>query len=111
MEEWALEVKEKLKDAPKFREGEIQKISLGDFTIIFLPGEPFMEFSKSIKSMGANVVAGYSNTGEVGYIPTERAFSEGGYEPDISYRWYNIWKYSPEVERTVLDAVSKLMKE
>ncbi|GEM_PF-3928650 len=112
MKEWVEEVKEKVerKEVPQFREAEVQKISLGEFTIVFLPGEPFMEIGKKIKEMGAKMVVGYTNIGEAGYIPTQEAFKEGGYEVDNSYRWYDTWKYSPDVEKVLLEGVKRVME-
>ncbi len=112
MKEWLEEIKQAKEkgEFPRFREGEVQKVALGDFIIVFLPGEPFMETGKKIKGIGAKMVVGYSNVGEVGYIPTKEVFQEGGYEADVSYRWYDTWKYSPDVEKVLMEGVKKIME-
>jgi len=104
MKQWAEEAIEAARsgETPNFAEAEIQKVSLGSFSIITLPGEPFVETGKALKHAGANLTVGYANTADVGYIPTREAFEEGGYEPDIAYRWYGIWKYRPDVESIVV---------
>lgn len=60
---------------------EVQAIQVGTATIVALPGEPFVEFGLRIRDAlpGPVFVAGYSND-LVGYVPTQRAFENGGYE-------------------------------
>jgi hypothetical protein len=55
---------------------------LGDAAFVFLPGEPFVETGWALKRASPfpfTAVVGYSEDA-VGYIPTETAFDEGGYE-------------------------------
>jgi len=55
---------------------------LGDAAFVFLPGEPFVETGWTIKKSSPfpfTAVVGYAED-SVGYIPTEAAFEEGGYE-------------------------------
>ena len=60
---------------------EVQVIRVGDVTIVGLPGEPFVDFGLRIRRelSGAVFVAGYTND-MAGYIPTQEAFENGGYE-------------------------------
>ena len=54
---------------------------------VTLPGEPMVEFGlrieKAVADRAVPVVVGYAN-GNVGYICTDRAHQEGGYEPGHS---------------------------
>lgn len=55
---------------------------LGDAAFLFLPGEPFVETGWAIKRASPfpwTAVVGYAED-SIGYIPTEIAFEEGGYE-------------------------------
>lgn len=64
---------------------ELQALRIGDAVIVGLPGEPFVEIGLRIKSSSRaalTVVAGYANDA-VGYIPTDEAFDEGGYEVSL----------------------------
>lgn len=100
MKKWASEVKNKIAsgDVPKFLKTQVNKVSFGSLNMIFMPGEPFAEIGKKLKEINpSTIVIGYSNDNEAGYIPTKEAFNEGGYEPDYSYRFVRIWKYSPNV--------------
>lgn len=50
--------------------------------MVFLPGEPFVEIALNIRSkspFGLTLVAGYCED-YIGYIPTDRAFRNRGYE-------------------------------
>jgi neutral ceramidase len=61
---------------------EIVAVSLGDVALIFLAGEPFAETALAIRSNSpfrSTFVVGLSEE-TIGYIPTDEAFSEGGYE-------------------------------
>lgn len=60
----------------------ISALSIGLVSFLFLPGEPFVETGLSIEGLSPfvnTVVAGYSENW-IGYIPTNKAFEEGGYE-------------------------------
>jgi len=57
----------------------------------------------------ATIVLGYSN-GVVTYLPTARGLEEGGYEAE-AYRFYRLpGPYSPDAEKTVLEAAVKLAR-
>ncbi len=65
---------------------EIQCIRVGPVVFVSSRGEPFSETSKQIvegSPFRHTLFSGYSN-GAFGYIPTKKAFEEGGYEIDAS---------------------------
>ncbi|GMA31223.1 hypothetical protein [Litorihabitans aurantiacus] len=67
--------------------------------LVALPGEPFLETGDAVATgvlaaaearaddVRAVVVAGYSG-GTPGYLPTARAWPEGGYEVADAHRYY-----------------------
>jgi hypothetical protein len=60
---------------------------LGPATILHLPGEAFVEyqlFAQSVRPNDFVAVAAYGELG-TGYICTDKAFAEGGYEPTQSF--------------------------
>ena len=62
---------------------EVQVIAIGDTAIVGLPGEIFTEFGRQIiaaSPFAFTMVVSIAN-GSHGYIPTQVAFSHGGYEP------------------------------
>jgi hypothetical protein len=65
---------------------ELTCLDLGRALVLHLPGEPFIEYQLHAQGCrpGAFVcVAGYGDGGP-GYIPTAKAFFEGGYEPTVA---------------------------
>ena len=83
---------------------ELTALTLGDVHVLHLPGEPMIEFqlfAQRLRREQVVAVAGYGDCGP-GYVCTERAFSEGGYEPTAS----NI---VPESESLVRDAIRRLL--
>lgn len=66
-------------------EVSIRGFRIGDLGIVALPGELFVELGLSIKRSSPfryTMIAGCS-TSELGYIPTDEAYDEGGYEVSI----------------------------
>ena len=67
---------------------EIQTMNVGPAQIAGLSGEIFLELGQRIKGAFPDApvfVLGYAN-GHVGYVPTEEAFAEKGYEVTIAQR-------------------------
>jgi len=61
---------------------EIQAWRIGDIGMVFVPGEVFDEIGTYIKQHSPfhhTFFVGYAN-GNVGYVPTPKAYVEGGYE-------------------------------
>jgi hypothetical protein len=78
----------------------------GKVFLLHLPGEPFIEYQLAAQKMRPKeivLVAGYGDDGP-GYLPTAKAYLEGGYEPTVALS-------SPETETTILKAMKKLLKK
>jgi hypothetical protein len=61
-------------------------LHLGKAAILNLPGEPFIEYQLKAQELGKDLfvcTAGYGDGGP-GYIPTDKGFEEGGYEPTVA---------------------------
>ncbi|BCW97243.1 MAG: alkaline ceramidase [Armatimonadota bacterium] len=85
---------------------EVGELSLGQAAIAWLPGEAFCEIGLALRRLHPGkclLVAGYTN-GNIGYIPTGKAFQEGGYEVTDAWRYYGYQMVGPESERLILDA-------
>ncbi len=88
---------------------EIQAFRLGDFQMVALTGEPFVEAQLKIKLQFQNRhtwIAHMSN-GYVGYIPTPDAIRRGGYETDACH-WS---KLAPQALEMIADASIALLRE
>lgn len=88
---------------------EVQRFSLDDAHIVGLPGEVFVEYALNLKKMRPNVMVSAYTNGNVGYVPTESAFPDGGYEVDFAYKLYAEQKLSPSVEKVILSAGERLL--
>jgi hypothetical protein len=74
---------ERLKTRPAV---ELSLLKVGPVAILHLPGEAFVEYqlyAHSLRPDGLLAVAAYGEGGP-GYICTDAAFAEGGYEPGMS---------------------------
>jgi hypothetical protein len=60
-------------------------LDLGQAVVLHLPGEPFIEYQLAAQRLRKDFVcvAGYGDGGP-GYIPTDAAYLEGGYEPTVA---------------------------
>ena len=86
---------------------ELSRLKIGDVVLLQMPGELFVEYQLAAQQMRPDktvCVAAYGDYGP-GYIGTEIAYSQGGYETgDMSSN------VSPEVERILLDGMRELLK-
>jgi hypothetical protein len=83
---------------------EVSSLDAGDIRIVHLPGEPMLEFQKfaQAQSPGSFVaVAGYGDMSP-GYLCTDAAFKEGGYEPSAS-------NAGPGTEARVKEAIRNVL--
>ncbi len=89
------------------RQIDISCLSIGPARIVHMPGELFVEYALAAQRMCPNrfvCLAAYGDYGP-GYIGTEMAYSQGGYEtsPQAS-------RVGPRVEQVLLPALEKLLK-
>ncbi len=91
---------------------EVQAVSLGDFAIVGLPGEVFVEYALNIDASSPcaqTAVAAYTN-GNIGYVPTAAAFAEGGYEVESAIRYYGTTMLAPQTEEIILQAAARVLQ-
>jgi neutral ceramidase len=104
---WAFTVLDVYGRDGKPQQVEVQVIALGqDLAWISLPGEIFVELGLAIKEASPfkhTIIAELAN-GSIGYIPTQRAFTEGNYEP-VSARC------AAGSGELLVDATIKLLRE
>ena len=77
----------------------------GKIMVLHLPGEPFIEYQLAAQKFRPDdmvLVAGYGDDGP-GYLPTAKAYLEGGYEPTVALS-------SADTEEILLKAMKKLLK-
>jgi hypothetical protein len=80
-------------------------LSFGKAVVLHLPGEAFVEYQSKAQEMRKDdfvCVASYGDGGP-GYIPTAKAYEEGGYEPTVALA-------GPKSEEILLKAMAKLLE-
>jgi hypothetical protein len=78
---------------------------IGKAIVLHLPGEPFLEYqlrAQQVRPDAVVCVAGYGDDGP-GYIPTEQAFFEGGYETTVALA-------APQSESVLNRAIETLLQ-
>ena len=92
---------------------EVQVIGINDSVLVAIPAEPFVEIGLAIKQKSAarySFIAGYSN-GCIGYLPTEEATREQGYEVNVAHKIYGYpMPLSPTCGRQVVEAALELIE-
>lgn len=83
---------------------DITCLDLGKALVLHLPGEPFVEYQLAAQRMRRDAfvcTAGYGDGGP-GYIPTDKAYLEGGYEPTVAL--------AAPSEKQLLEVIAKVLK-
>ncbi|HEX31015.1 TPA: hypothetical protein ENG04_13120 [Candidatus Poribacteria bacterium] len=101
-----------LSEMPRQVETEVQVFAIrseqGEMAIVGLPGEIFVEIGLQIKKSSpfkATMTIELANDW-VGYVPTEKAFEEGGYETELA----RSSKLVPEAERILIQTARELLE-
>jgi neutral ceramidase len=90
---------------------EVQVLRVGDLCLVAVSGEPFFEIGERIRRLSPSRntwTLGYCNAYS-GYLPTQSAFREGGYEVSDSYRYLDTWQLNPSCGRHVTQAGVRLL--
>jgi hypothetical protein len=92
---------QRYKDGKKF---DLQCLALNNARILFMPGELFVEYQLAAKKMRPDLFVAMAAYGDLGpgYIPTDIAFTQGGYEETAS-------NVIPGIEAVLMNAISKLL--
>ena len=86
---------------------ELSCLKLGDVYVLHMPGELFVEYqlaARKLRPDGFVCMAAYGDYGP-GYIGTEIAYSQGGYETQPSSS-----NTAPQVEQVLLEGIRRLLK-
>lgn len=86
---------------------DVTCLRIGSARVLHLPGELFVEYQLAAKAMRPDLrvmMAAYGQYGP-GYIGTDKAYPEGGYETGI-----NSSNVAPGVEKVLMDAMKQLLK-
>jgi neutral ceramidase len=88
---------------------EIVGLRLGSAALVFLPGEPFAETALAVRQASVfdfTAIVGFAEE-TIGYVPTDEAFAEGGYEAR-----FGTWSLvAPGSERRLRQEVVELLEK
>ena len=86
----------------------IQCLRIGTARVLYMPGELCVEYQLAAQEMAPDLFVAMAAYGEyaMGYICTEIAYSQGGYE--ASERASRV---APEVEGVLMEAMRKLLRD
>ena len=93
-----------LLDGPESFSFVLSAISIGDFVLVGIPGELFVEIGQRAEresSFKSTFVCCLTNGGD-GYFPTSKAYDEGGYEAKSS-------RLKKGVDNIILDGIKELL--
>jgi hypothetical protein len=85
---------------------DVQCLNVGSASVLHLPGELFVEYQLAAQRMRPDspiMTAAYGDYG-TGYIGTEEAYSQGGYETGP------VSRVAPHVEPVLMSAINDLLK-
>ena len=94
-----------LRRSQKGKQLDIRCLTLGRARILFLPGEPFIEYQLGAKAARSDLFVAMAGYGDYapGYICTAIAYKEGGYESSQASG------VTPEAEGILMTAIRKLL--
>jgi hypothetical protein len=99
--------------APRAINAPIQALRVGNDAIVAIPGEEFVETGMRIKRISPadhTLVAAYSNSANMGYVPIREAYPKMGYEVYGAHMWYGLFRLAPGAAEAVTGAALSLLK-
>ena len=96
---------------PRTAQAPFSLMTIGtDFGILFVPGELFTEIGMEIKKRAplANLMVCCYANGVLGYMPTRKAFEEGGYEALVASFFYGRPAFAADVADAIISAADRL---
>jgi hypothetical protein len=83
---------------------DVACLNIGKASILFMPGEPFVEYQLAAKAFRPDLAVSMAAYGEYGpsYIGTKEAYSQGGYEIESS-------PVTADAEEILMNTIHKLL--
>ena len=94
-----------IRTAKIYRPVPVSVVGIGDVAFVGFGGEPFVEYGEAAREAAPDkfVMAACCANGYEGYLPTLKAFEEGGYEAKSS-------RFTPSLMEQCIDAVKALFE-
>ena len=93
-------------EAPLYQKIPVTAMRVGPIALVGFGGEPFTHYATAVRENfpGKTVIAACAANGYQGYLPTAKAFEQGGYEAVSS-------PFSPCLEEDCVAAATELLKQ
>ncbi len=97
--------------SPGWRDAELFAVRVGGAAFLGVNAEVFSELADLIRARagGPVYVVGYAN-GVLGYIPTRRAYEEGGYEVETAHFFYGDFRPLPGGLELIAERGAELLR-
>lgn len=100
---------------PSSTPAQLSVLAIGnELVLCTVPGELFSSVGKRIKNLSGDVqsmLVGYSN-GSLGYLPSEEAMDEGGYEVGVAYRYYGLpGPFTRDLEHRLVSTLKQMLEK
>ena len=98
-----IEIREKM---TIYRPLNVTVIGIGDVVVVGFSGEPFTEYGAAVREAadGRFALTFCLTNGHQGYLPSSRAFSEGGYEAKSS-------RFTPTIQDQAIEAAKEMIEK
>ena len=112
--EWAQEALEVVESGRTIEhlEMEIQVVRMNDAVLVAMPGEIFVDIGLNIKKTSPypyTFVIEMAN-GAIAYLPTQKAFEVGGYEPERAAKIYGTYLLTPDTQNIIEEGVKRIIR-
>ena len=91
---------------------EIQVMRINNALLVAMPGEIFVDIGLNIKKASPypyTFVVEMAN-GAIGYLPTRKAFEQGGYETEYAAKVYGTYLLTPDTQSIVEEGAAKAIR-
>lgn len=109
-DEWETKMLERLENfsLPRHIAVTLQTLRIGPVTLVCLGAEAFSLFTDALRAMAPGPIyfIGYAN-GLAGYLPSDEAYREGGYEVEGAFIYYHSFRPVRSAFDTVLERAAK----
>ncbi|MHB9106434.1 MAG: hypothetical protein ACYDCO_05195 [Armatimonadota bacterium] len=114
LRDWSDRTLARYDDAPDSYDLSLAAWRIGPLVLCFMAAEVFAEYALHLRDAFpefTTVLVGYASP-HVGYLPTDEAQFEGGYEVDSAYRFYNHpAPWAVGMEGRVMEAVKAMVEQ
>ena len=95
-----------IREAPIYQKIPVSVLRIGNVGFVGFGGEPFIAYAEAVRNANPDkfIICSCCTNGGEGYLPTAKAFEEGGYEASASL-------FSPNIEEQCVNMAIKLLNE